>query len=287
VTVASGVAVRIDRMSDVLTPAESRVVRLLREEPDAVREMPIATLAERSGTSQASVVRLCRKLQFKGYKDLRLALAEDSGHRQQLSRLHEDVDADDEPGRILAKVTAATVRTLEDTLRVVDAATLERAVDALRQARTINFAGSGASGSVAQDARFRFLKAGFECHALVDSSSLLTRVATLGPEDVLVVVSHSGRTRDIVAAASEARRGGVFVIGISQFGAHPLANACDVTLFTSSRETAFRSEAMASRVAQLVLLDALFVAVSMPSYDEVAPRLEAARALTEQMRIQP
>lgn len=284
---ASGVGLRIDRMRESLTPAESRVVRVLQDEPEAVRDMPIGRLADRSGSSEASIVRLCRKLQFKGYKDLRLALAEDSGHGHRLSRLHEDVDPDDQPGRILSKVTAATVRTLDDTLSVVDSAVLDRAVSALRRARTINVAGSGASGSVAQDARFRFLKAGFECHALVDSSSLLTRVATLGREDVLIVISHSGRTRDIITAASEARRRGVFVIGITQFGAQPLGAACDATLFTSSRETAFRSEAMASRIAQLVLLDALFVAVSMPSYDEVAPRLEAARALTEQMRIQP
>lgn len=280
---SSGVRVRIEGMRDKFTPTERRIAELLLSDPESVGEMPIGSLAQRAGVSEASIVRLARKLQLKGYPELRLALAHDAGSRS-LSQLHEDVTDEDQPSQILAKVVAGTQTTLNDTATVLDAGALEDAVHRLRNAKSISFIGIGASGVVAQDAQFRFLKAGIPCWALTDSASALTRMAALDGDDTVVAISHSGRSREVVLAAAEARSRGAFVLGITQFGSQSLVQHCDVVLFTSSRETAFRSEAMASRIAQLVILDSLFVAVAMSRYEEVTDRLEATRSVTAGMR---
>lgn len=279
----SGVLMRISQVGATLTTAEARVAEYVTSHPADVRDMSIAVLAERSEASEASVVRLCKKLHLRGYRELRLALAQDAGDSRART-LHEDVEPDDAPSAVVSKVFASVNQALADTLRVVDEREVERCISVLARASTINFFGIGASGAVAQDAYFRFMKAGIQSAAFTDASSQLTRVASLGRDDVVVAISHSGRSRDLVYALSEAKERGAFVIGITQFGRHPLGSVCDATLFTSSNETAFRSEAMASRIVQHALLDALFIGVALTDLASTTSQLDDARALTAHMR---
>lgn len=283
---AGGILIRLREIEPELTEAEARVAKYLISHVDEVTSMSITVLAQRSATSEATVVRLCKKLHLRGYQELRLALAQDAGDPR-LKAIHEDVGLDDGPGTLLGKVFAGAAKALNDTLDVVDERQLQRAISALQNAETISFFGIGASGSIAQDAYFRFMKLGLCCYALTESSSQLTRVATIGARDVVVAISHSGRSRDLVFAVEQARERGAFTIGITQFGQQPLVSACDVTLFTSSSETAFRTEAMASRIAQHALLDTLFIGVSLTCYESVLANLDTARKLTDRMRTPP
>jgi RpiR family carbohydrate utilization transcriptional regulator len=275
--------VRLREIAAELTEAEARVAGFVTAHVDDVTGMSITVLAQRSAASEATVVRLCKKLHLRGYQELRLALAQDAGDPR-LKAIHEDVMLGDGAGSILGKVFSGAREALNDTLDVVDETQFVRAVEALRRAETINLFGIGASGSVAQDAYFRFMKLGFCCYALTETSSQLARVATIGERDVVVAISHSGRSRDLVFAVQQARNRGAFAVGITQFGRQPLVNTCNVTLFTSSRETAFRSEAMASRIAQHALLDSLFIGVALGRYETAVANLESARKLTAHLR---
>jgi DNA-binding MurR/RpiR family transcriptional regulator len=280
---AGGILTRLREIAPELTSAEARVANFITAHADEVAAMSITVLAQRSEASEATVVRLCRKLHLRGYQELRLALAQDAGDPR-LRVLHEDVRLGDDTSAVLGKVFAAANAALQDTLGVVDAAQFEKAVTALAQAETINLFGTGASGAVCQDAYYRFMKLGTFCYALTEASAQLARVATIGPRDVVVAVSHSGRSRDLVYSVRQAHERGAVTIGITQFGRQPLVAACDLTLFTSSRETAFRSEAMASRIAQLTLLDSLFIGVALTRYEATTANLEAARELTAHLR---
>ena len=280
---AGGILVRLREIAAELTEAEARVAGYVVAHVDDVTAMSITVLAQRSAASEATVVRLCKKLHLRGYQELRLALAQDAGDPR-LRTLHEDVALGDGAESILGKVFSGAREALNDTLDVVDKGQFERAVEGLRQAETINLFGIGASGSVAQDAYFRFMKLGIHCHALTETSSQLARVATIGERDAVIAISHSGRSRDLVFAVQRARERGALTIGITQFGRQPLVATCDVTLFTSSRETAFRSEAMASRIAQHALLDSLFIGVALGRYESAVANLETARTLTSHLR---
>jgi RpiR family transcriptional regulator, carbohydrate utilization regulator len=280
---AGGILVRLREIAAELTEAEARVAGFVTAHVDDVTAMSITVLAQRSAASEATVVRLCKKLHLRGYQELRLALAQDAGDPR-LKAIHEDVALGDSAGSILGKVFSGAREALNDTLDVVDEAQFARAVEALRRAETINLFGVGASGAVAQDAYFRFMKLGICCYALTETSSQLARVATIGDRDAVIAVSHSGRSRDLVFAVQQARDRGAFTVGITQFGRQPLVTTCDVALFTSSRETAFRSEAMASRIAQHALLDSLFIGVALGRYEAAVAHLEAARKLTAHLR---
>lgn len=281
---AGGILVRLREAASALTEAEARVADYIAANASTVAQISITVLAQRTASSEATVVRLCKKLHLSGYQELRLALAQDAGDSR-LRVLHEDVGLDDGVGALLGKLFAGAREALNDTLDVIDQQQFERAVDILRNANAINFFGVGASGSVAQDAYFRFMKLGICCYLLTETSSQLVRVATMDERDVVIAISHSGRSRDLVYAVEQARRRGAQTIAVTQFGRQPLVSAAGITLFTSSRETAFRSEAMASRIAQLVLLDALFIGVALTRYEAAAANLEAARELTRHLRI--
>jgi DNA-binding MurR/RpiR family transcriptional regulator len=281
----SGVLPKLRGLSDHLTPAERRACDYVLAHPEFVLASRLNEVAKASRSSEATIIRLCRKADLSGYQELRLALAqEDNGRGRDIEGIHEDVGADDSPRTVLDKVFHSFIDALKDTLDVVDADQFAAAVAAISGARSLSFFGFGASGAAAQAAHFRFMRLGAPTYVLTDVSAQLSRVALLGPGDVVVAISHSGRTKDLVFSAGQARERGARVVAITQYGKSPLTDAADHALHTSSVETAFRAEAMASRVAQQALLDALFVAVSLPKSHEVVGAVDEHHRLLDALR---
>ncbi len=280
--IQSGILTKLRDVTDHVTEAEARACKYITGNADYVMNNSLQVISAASEVSEATIIRLCRKVDLSGYLELRLALAQDqAGHK--IEAIHEDVCLDDGSSEILRKVFTSFVSALTDTLQIVDVAQFSGALEALERARSINFFGLGASGAAAQGAYFRFLRLGTPCYVLTDSSAQLSRVSMLGPGDVVIAISHSGRSKALVYAAQRARERGATCIAVTQFGQQPLVEASQFVLNTSSVETAFRSEAMASRVAQQALLDALFVAASMPRFEAVAAAIIENRRLTEQL----
>lgn len=277
-----GILTKLRDVADQVTEAEARACDYITHNSAFVMNNSLQVVSAASEVSEATIIRLCRKVDLSGYQELRLALAQDQGGHK-IDTIHEDVCLDDEPSDILRKVVTSFVSALTDTLKIVDVAQFSGALDALNRAKSISFFGLGASGAAAQGAYFRFLRLGTPCYVLTDSSAQLSRVSMLGPGDVVIAISHSGRSRDLVYAAERARERGATCIAVTQFGQQPLVEASDFVLNTSSVETAFRSEAMASRGAQQALLDALFVGASMPRFEAVAAAIEENRRLTDQL----
>src|SRR5690606_19898561 len=187
---SAGILVRLRESSAELTDTERRVADFVANQPFDAMQLSITELPRAAAVSEATVVRMCKKLNLKGYPDLRLALAQEVGDSR-VREIHADVDIADDIGAVVRKVFAGASRALTDTLAIVDEDVLERAIELLTASRSISFFGQGASGAVARDAYYRFMKLGFNCYALTDSASQLTRVATMGEGDALIVISHS------------------------------------------------------------------------------------------------
>ena len=281
--VQSGIIAKLRNVAGQVTAAEASACEFITTNADLVMRSPLHVVAETSGTSEATIIRLCRKVNLSGYQELRLAIARDNKDHQ-LDAIHEDVELDDEPNVMLKKIFSGFVNTLHDTLKMIDDRHFAEIIDVLSNAKSISFFGIGASGSVAQNAYFRFMRLGVPCYVLTDISGQLNRVSLVGKGDAVIAISHSGRTQDVIYSVSEARKRGATCIAITQYGQQPLVKVSDHALFTSSTETAFRSEAMASRVAHQALLDALFVGVSLTRYTTVVEAIEINRNLNEQLQ---
>ncbi|MCD6318857.1 MurR/RpiR family transcriptional regulator [Candidatus Aerophobetes bacterium] len=255
-----------------LSPAEKKVVDYILSCPEEVIGLSITDLAENSNASEATVVRVSQLIGYQGFQELKIVLAKDLGSF--FAEIPEKIKRGDTIAEITAKVLQGNIQAIRDTLDVLDVSELEKAVRAISNARKVDFYGVGASGFVALDAQNKFLRINIESVAFIDPHSQAVSAALLTKRDVAVGISHSGSTKDIVDSLSLAKSSGASIICITNYARSPIAKISDIKLFTASRETTFRSGAIASRIAQLSVIDALFLGVLMSRYEKTVKCLE-------------
>ena len=270
---------RIEGFLPALTPAEHRVAQLvLDDQVDAA--LTITELAAAAETSPSTVVRFCRTLGLTGYPELRMTLARDAGQAaaERKPEFGWDIDAADGIPAMIASIAGADAAAIEATAAQLDPAVLERVIAAIDEARTVVVYGVSASGFVAADLHQKLERIGRVAATSTDSHQALMQAALLGPGDVLVAISHSGTTEEVVDVIAEARSHGAFTVAVTNFPRSRVAEHADEVLTTSVRETTFRSGAMASRMAQLTVIDCVFVGVAQRRRPEALRALEITRA---------
>ena len=260
-----------------LSPAEQRVAELVLADPGGVTTWTITQLAHQAKTSEATVSRFCRTVGFSGYSQLRLTLATEVGRlgAGPLPELGGDIGQGDDLATVVAKISYADARAVEDTASQLDVVVLERVVDALVGARRVDVYGVGASAFVAADFQQKLHRIGRTAFAWSDPHTALTSAAVLAPGDVALGISHTGTTQEPLAALTEAGRRGATTVALTNFPGSPIARLADHVLTTAARETTFRSGAMSSRLAQLTVVDCLFVGIAQRTYVETRAALEA------------
>lgn len=251
-----------------LSAAERRVGELLLADPRAFATQPVATLAERSGVSKPTVVRFCRSLGYGGLVELKRALA--AAVNEGVPFVHRAVDEGDAPGEIVVKVIDNAVSALLRYRGNAAPQAFERAIEVLARAclegRRIEFYGVGNSGIVAEDARHKFFRLGVNATAESDGHVQVMSATMLGEGDCAVVISNSGRSRDLLDAAEIARRRGATTVLITASGS-PLARTANgvqhILLAADHPEDHDRYSPMVSRLLHLVIIDILTTGVAL------------------------
>ncbi len=274
---------KLERVRSKVGPARQKVIDYVLNHAEEVIYLSVTELAELAGASEASIVRLFQELGYKGYQDFKIQLSQTLSLPDQ--SLDRDISPHDPPGAVLAAVFDVSVTTLKDTKQAIDEAALNHAVELLAQAARIEFIGSGGSGIVAMDAYHKFIRLGLPVNAALDGHNAAQICAVLKPGDVVVIISHSGSSRDVLEAASLAKESGAAIIAITHYGRSPLHKFADVLLSTLSPETNYRSEAIASRIAQLALIDALMISVYLARQPQSAEMLSRARKALNNKRL--
>ncbi|MEV4563202.1 MurR/RpiR family transcriptional regulator [Nonomuraea sp. NPDC049419] len=286
---AETLLIRIRAAMPALRPSERRIAEEFTGEPAAAANLSIAELAARCQTSTTSVVRFYRRMGYSHYRDFRIDLARAVAREElamaSLPEVSGDIDRNDSLAGIVSKVAMNETLSIADTARYLDMDALGRAVELLLGARRIDTFGVGASALVGLDLQQKLSRIGRTAINWHDSHSAWTSAATLGPGCVAVAVSHTGATVDTVEFLAIARKPGAATIAITNFGDSPLARAADVTLTTAARETRFRSGALGSRIAQLMVVDCLFTGVAQASYDASMEALRNTYAVVHDRRV--
>ena len=177
------------------------------------------------------------------------------------------------------KMISMALNALEDTRRMLDARSYEKAVRALASARLIDVYGVGNSAAVAQDMVVKLLRIGLACRAYPDSHLQQICASALQPGDVAVGISHSGATRDTVDALAMARAGGAVTIAITNFKGAEILRHADIALLTGDVETAFYTETMFSRISQLAIVDSLYMGVMLQDFERFSGALEGVNRM--------
>jgi DNA-binding MurR/RpiR family transcriptional regulator len=271
-----GFLVQVRAVLPSLTPAERRVAEAVLRDPGRSAGLTITGLALAATVSEASVLRFCRSVGLGGYAELRLALAAEAARSEaRPSRaVGSDIGRGDGLPRVVEKIAFADARAIEETAQQLNLETLERVVEALAAARRIEVYGIAASAFVAMDLQQKLHRIGRTAFTSSDPHIALTSAALLRPGDVAIGISHTGATVDTIEPLIEARSHGALAVAVTNFPRSPIAEAADVVLTTAVRETSFRSGAMSSRIAQLMVVDCLFVGVAQRSYVETREALE-------------
>lgn len=262
-----------------LRNSEKKVAEYVLNNPELVIQSSITDLAEKAGISEPTVIRFCRQIKLKGYMDLKLNLARCMPQSQQIL---ENVDFEDSVPEIVNKVFNSSKEAINKTHRCLNMDDMERAVIALSQAERIEFYGVGGSGVLALDAQHKFFRLGKPCIAFTDAHMQSMSAALLTAQHAVVVISHSGASKDIIESTRIAQHSGATVIGIQGEKKTPLSKHCTIVLSSNSEEVALKLAPMSSRLAQLAILDALFVAVALKGGEAVNAKLEKVkRSLTD------
>ena len=257
-----------------LTPSEQRVGRWILQHPKEAANITLARLAAECETSEPTVVRFCRRVGLGGFRELAIRLTEALSSPS--TYVHRNVSADDSIADAVIKVMDTSIQSLVEMRAQLSSMPVNAAVDAMKDARQIVFAGLGASGQVARDACHKFFRLGIPCTALHDTTMILQYAAIADSRDVLILLSHSGRWQEFGRAAKMARERGATVIAITspdsvfaeEASLHfPCSVVEDTNIFTP----------MSSRLAQLALLDAIQVALALAQGDVAGDNLRRSK----------
>ncbi|GAC1563301.1 MAG: MurR/RpiR family transcriptional regulator [Vulcanimicrobiaceae bacterium] len=270
-----GCFIRIQGTYNSLRTAEQRVADFILKHAEELIYLTVTELAERTQTSESTVVRLCQKIGYKGYQEFKIMLARDLVGPTET--VYEEIDKADTLSALKNKIFQANAQALKDTIEVLADDELTRAVEALARARRVEVYGIGGSAPLALDAYHKFMKLGISAVWLSDSDLMAMSSSLLESGDVVLGISHTGASRDVCDAMENAQNAGATTICITHRATSPITKVAKIKLFTAAKETAFGSDATSSRIAQLTIIDTLFAGIANQNYDHFLERIQRTR----------
>ncbi|MGA6160668.1 MurR/RpiR family transcriptional regulator [Stenotrophomonas sp. NPDC087984] len=260
------VAARIQASRTGLVPSALKVVDLIVQDPSRVLTSSVSEVADRAGTAESTVIRACQRLGFKGFHDLKLALAKDLAtqerDRDDLERA-EDIGPRTPRRDIPRHVLHNSAVIMQDIARTLDLDAYEGALEVLTDARRILVVGNGTSSAPAQDFAYRLTTLGLVVQAPPDAFAQHLIARALEDRDALLAISHTGATKETLTAVEAAHSRGARVVAVTSHLRSPLATRSHHLLVAGGPDLGFRLEAMTTRLARLAVLDTLFVGIAL------------------------
>jgi DNA-binding MurR/RpiR family transcriptional regulator len=289
--VSLDVLARISQAEPSLRPSERRVARAILADPASIIDLSISELAERCATSVTTVVRFCQAVGSTGYSELRIELASTWGREESsLERFgvsDAEIEPDDDARDVLAKIAYHEAHAIESTAASIDVDTLDTVATAILEADRIEVFGVASSGLAALDFQQKLHRIGLVAFAHSDVHLALTSAALLTGRSVSIGFSHSGLTNEVADTLTVARKAGATTVAVTNFVNSPITQHADHVLLTSARETRYRPGAMSSRIAQLAVVDFLFVRIVQSRYGSVLPSLQLTYDAVQAHRLHP
>jgi DNA-binding MurR/RpiR family transcriptional regulator len=268
---------------DSLKRQEQALATYVIDHAQQIVGMGITELAECSQTSSATISRFCKTFHFQGFTDFKMKLSAELA-TQQNEQSYQDIVAGNPLEKIIAAIEANHTRSISDTTRLLDRKQLGMALQALHDARQIDLYGVATSGLVAQDFYQKLIRIGKRTTSFSDPHMQITSASNLLPGDVAFAISYSGETDETIQSLICAKEQGATTISLTKYGANRLSNLSDIQLFTSTLEEGMRRGDMASRIAQLHVIDILFASLVSEDFHSLVPRLEQSYQMIHKYR---
>ena len=259
-----------------LSAPQQQVADYVLANPDEVITLTLAALSAACSVSEPTVMRFLRKLGYKSYQVFRVNIAQESAQDSGQS-IYSDVDLDDSAATIMEKVLSSTKCALDDLPQVFDPNAVEEICRCISGAGKVIVIGVGATAAIAFDFQHKMLRLGIEARFCNDAHIINISCNNLDGDSLLVAISHSGESREILSGVDIARENGAKVCAITSFSNSTLAKQANILLVSSSHETNFRSDAMTSRIIQLCIIDMIYIRLALQGESEAIEQINASR----------
>ncbi|AHV98664.1 MurR/RpiR family transcriptional regulator [Paenibacillus sabinae] len=278
----------LEREKSKLSQMERRLAERILASPGEIVHMGITELAEQCGISAATITRFCKEFHFKGFPDFKVKLAAEIAHGdgapQEGGSSYQDIMAGNPLSVIVEAMQANHLASIRDTTSLLDIGRLEQTVDLLCSARRVDLYGMATSSIIAQDFYQKLIRIGVNCTAFADSHMQITSASSLSEGDVAFAISYSGETPETIDALLCAKSSGAATVSLTSYGSSSLASLSGISLFSSSLEQGMRRGDMASRIAQLHVIDILFTGMVSKRFGDYIPKLEQSYRNVRQFR---
>lgn len=257
----SSVLIKIKEMETQLTKAEVEIAKYILSNPNEIMRLNANDIANITGSSQATIVRFSKKLGYSGFSDFKIALTSDMGkvENSNINIIHEEIKINDSTALIGQKIIFKNKKTIDDTYKVIDFDELDKAVELLDESKRIFIIASGYSGITARDFQYKLLELGKAAIYESDTHIQFSNISTLTKGDLVFVISHSGKSSDVYSLLKAVKKREIKIITLTQFSPNPVKDLGDVKLSTVVEKNSFRSTALSSRIAQMTVIDIIYV----------------------------
>lgn len=264
---------------DSFTKSERKIAEYILKHHNDILDATITELAEQISTSDASIARFCKTLGCKGYQDFKIRLAKEI--LPKYKQMNIQIEQNDTPEIICQKIFNCEIATLNENLEMLNVKVLEEAANHIKSAKQIEIFGSGGSYIIGEDIKHKFLKIGIRCSVICDVDMQAMSASLLTKDDVVIGISHSGATRSIFNCLNIAKENGAFIILLTATTKSPMSKLADIVIPVVSKETLFKSESNAARIAELVIMDAILaILVSDNNYGNYYNKIQKTRTGT-------
>nr|WP_263326189.1 MurR/RpiR family transcriptional regulator [Neobacillus sp. Marseille-Q6967] len=273
---ATGGLKMIQNMLEQLPASERKIAEFILENPRVLVDSTVSELGSQANTSGAAVIRLCKSLGLNGFQDLKVRVAGDLV--KPVEQGYRDIEPDESFYSIVQKTTSNSIQSLRDSEEIINFDELEKAVNTLLRANQVHFFGIGASNIIAMDAQQKLIRIDKGATAFTDTHLVATLVANAKKDDVVFGISYSGETPEVIKVMTLAKQQGIKTISLTKYGQTTVSSLADIRLYTSySSEAPFRSAATSSRLAQLYIIDILFLSMATAQYAQTVDYIDKTR----------
>lgn len=260
-----------------LNPSEYRVAQYVIDHPHETINSSIQHLANLTNVSEATIVRLSKKIKCKGFQDLKMKIAMELNNANERGPDYDELNMNYSKESVINSISQSNIKSIKNTAQILSPEELEQAILILNKARKICVFGIGASSIIAEDLKQKLTRIDKWCEVGKSYDEQATLSANLTNEDVVIAISNTGQTEDMIQSLSLARDKGSQIISITKYSKNYIADLANVNLFFSSVEKPVRSAAMSSRIAMLNVIDILFISLASRNYERYTKLLENTR----------
>lgn len=260
-----------------LNPSEYRVAQYVIDHPHETINSSIQHLANLTNVSEATIVRLSKKIKCKGFQDLKMKIAMELNNANERGPDYDELNMNYSKESVINSISQSNIKSIKNTAQILSPKELEQAILILNKARKICVFGIGASSIIAEDLKQKLTRIDKWCEVGKSYDEQATLSANLTNEDVVIAISNTGQTEDMIQSLSLARDKGSQIISITKYSKNYIADLANINLFFSSVEKPVRSAAMSSRIAMLNVIDILFISLASRNYERYTKLLENTR----------